>query len=56
MDLHQLNYFQVLAKIGNVSRAAEELVLSQSALSRSISRLEENSEFPYLNGKVVVWC
>lgn len=41
MDWHQLKYFQTLANICNFSKAADELVLSQSALSRSISRLEE---------------
>lgn len=51
MDWHQLNYFQALAKIGNFSKAAEELVLSQSALSRSISRLEEELGVPLFERK-----
>lgn len=41
MDLHQLKNFTVLAEVGNFTRAAEQLHLSQSALSRSIQRLEE---------------
>jgi len=41
MDLHQLKYFQALANIGSVTKAAIELSLSQPALSRSVSRLEE---------------
>ena len=51
MDWHQLNYFQTLAGIGNFSKAAEELVLSQSALSRSISRLEEEIGVPLFERK-----
>lgn len=41
MDLDQLRYFLRVAELGNFTRAAEELRLSQPALSRSIQRLEE---------------
>lgn len=40
-DLHVLEHFVVLARTKNFTRAAEELHLSQSALSRSIQKLEE---------------
>ncbi len=40
-DLHVLEQFVVLARTRNFTRAAEELHVSQSALSRSIQRLEE---------------
>jgi len=40
-ELHVLEQFVVLARTKNFTRAAEELHLSQSALSRSIQRLEE---------------
>lgn len=51
MDLHQLKYFQTLADIQNFTKAADELVLSQSALSRSILRLEEELGIPLFERK-----
>lgn len=41
MELHQLRYFVQVAKLGSVSQAAETLHVSQPALSRSITKLEE---------------
>lgn len=41
MEWQQLEYFQTLARIQHVTRAAEHMSLSQPALSRSIARLEE---------------
>lgn len=41
MELDQLRYFLQLAERGNFTRAAEDLMISQPALSRSIQRLEE---------------
>lgn len=46
MDIQQLINFQVLARIENVTRAAQELSLTQSALSKSIARLESEMEVP----------
>lgn len=40
MELNQLRYFQVVAKHQNMTRAAEELHISQSSLSKTISTLE----------------
>ena len=40
MDLAQLKQFEAIARLGTVSAAAEELHLSQPAVSRSIGRLE----------------
>lgn len=51
MDWHQLHYFQTLARYNNFSKAAEELILSQSALSRSISRLEKEIGVPLFERK-----
>jgi DNA-binding transcriptional LysR family regulator len=42
MDLLQLRYFQAVAKSEHMSRAAEELHISQPSLSKAISRLEED--------------
>ncbi len=42
MDLMQLNYFVVVAKYESISLAAQELHISQPALSQSIARLEDS--------------
>jgi LysR family transcriptional regulator, transcription activator of glutamate synthase operon len=51
MDAHQLKYFQTLSSICSFTKAADELTLSQSALSRSISRLEEELGVPLFERK-----
>ncbi|MFD2332857.1 LysR family transcriptional regulator [Cohnella sp. GCM10020058] len=40
MQLQQLEFFQCIAKHGNLSRAAQELHIAQPALSKMMSRLE----------------
>ena len=40
MDLLQFRYFDVIARYENISRAAEELRVSQPSLSSSLTRLE----------------
>lgn len=51
MDWHQLKYFQTLASLCSFTKASVELVLSQPALSRSISRLEEEMGVPLFERK-----
>ncbi|KHD86597.1 LysR family transcriptional regulator [Heyndrickxia ginsengihumi] len=41
MEWHQIQYFQMVAKTQHITRAAEQLSISQPALSRSIAKLEE---------------
>ncbi len=41
MDLLQLRYFQVVARVEHVTKAAEELFISQPSLSKTIRRLEK---------------
>ena len=41
MDIRILSYFLEVAKSGNISRAAENLHMSQPPLSRSMQLLEE---------------
>ena len=46
MDLLQLRYFQVLARVGHVTKAAEELSIAQPSLSKTIRRLEKEIGVP----------
>lgn len=41
MDWHQIIYFQTVAQVQHITRAAKQLSITQPALSRSISKLEE---------------
>lgn len=56
MELTQLRYFQVAAYHEHISRAAEELNISQPALSTMISRLEKELGLPLFdhNGRSIV--
>lgn len=51
VDLDQLRQFLTVARVGNITRAAEELTISQPALSRSIQRLEQEFGQPLLERK-----
>jgi LysR family transcriptional regulator, hydrogen peroxide-inducible genes activator len=51
MELDQLRYFLRVAERGNFTRAAEDLALSQPALSRSIQKLEEELGQPVFERK-----
>ncbi|MGC4018548.1 MAG: LysR substrate-binding domain-containing protein [Muricomes sp.] len=46
MDLLQLKYFQVVARLGNVTHAAKELHVAQPSVSKTIARLEESLGVP----------
>lgn len=48
MELDQLRYFLQVADTNSITRAAEMLLISQPALSRSIQRLEEEFGVPLL--------
>lgn len=41
MDIEQLEYIVEIAKSGSFSAAAHQLHITQSALSQSVSKLEE---------------
>ncbi|WP_053985074.1 LysR family transcriptional regulator [Niameybacter massiliensis] len=46
MNLQQLEYFKVIAKTQNFTAAAHILLITQPALSKTISKLEEELEVP----------
>lgn len=57
MELTQLKYFQTVARLGNVSKAAQALYITQPNLSKSISRLEDELGVPlfeHRKGKIVL--
>ncbi|MCE5285245.1 MAG: LysR family transcriptional regulator [Pelosinus sp.] len=56
MEWHQLESFRMVAKLQHITKAAEQLSISQPALSRSICRLEEELGFPLFKrqGKSVI--
>ncbi len=41
MELYQLEYFRILCKYGNFTSAAEELMVTQPAVSMAVKKLEE---------------
>ncbi|MFE4145118.1 LysR family transcriptional regulator [Peribacillus sp. YIM B13472] len=47
MEWQQFEYFQTLARMQHVTRAAEALSITQSALSRSIARFEDEIGVPF---------
>lgn len=51
MELDQLRYFLQVAQRGNFTRAAQDLMISQPALSRSILKLEEELGQPVFERK-----
>lgn len=46
MELHQLRYFQMVARLGHMTQAAEILHVAQPSLSRSIALLEQEIGVP----------
>lgn len=56
MNIYQMRYFVTAAQLQNVSKAAELLHLSQSSLSKSISRMEAELGMPLFerNGKKIL--
>jgi LysR family transcriptional activator of glutamate synthase operon len=55
MELQQLRYFREVAKREHVTRAAKKLFVSQSAVSRAVTQLEEELGVPlfYRQGRAV---
>ena len=57
MDLTQLRYFETIARLGNLSRAARELFVTQPNLSKSMARLESELNVPLFDrrkGKITL--
>ena len=54
-EIVQLEQLLCIHKCGTVSKAAEELHLSQSAVSRSIQKLESDLQVSFLQGRKIKW-
>lgn len=56
MELLQLQYFEMIARYENISRAAEKLHVSQPSLSSSLLRLERELGYPLFdrNGRKII--
>lgn len=57
MEIAQLRYFAAVACLGNISKAAQELYVTQPNLSKSIVRLEEDIGVPlfeHRKGKILL--
>ena len=52
MELLQLKYFQTVARLEHMTKAAEELHIAQPSLSKTIARLEKDLGVLYLIAKV----
>ncbi len=46
MELLQLKYFQTVARLEHMTKAAEELHIAQPSLSKTIARLEKDLGVP----------
>ena len=55
MEFDQLRYFLQVAERGNFTRAAEDLMVSQPALSRSFRSLRKSWGSRCLNVRRAVW-
>ena len=51
MELNKLYYFHVTAKYQNITKAAEELYISQPALTKTIKAMESEFELPLFQRK-----
>ncbi|MFP5114581.1 LysR family transcriptional regulator [Bacillaceae bacterium C204] len=51
MELLQLQYFQTVARLEHMTKAAEELQIAQPSLSKTIARLEEDLGVPLFDRK-----
>ena len=49
MNFLQLEYFTEVAALGNVTKAAEKLHISQSALSQTIRKLEDEFSISFFH-------
>ncbi|MCD7903874.1 MAG: LysR family transcriptional regulator [Oscillospiraceae bacterium] len=54
MDFYQLDYFRILCKYGNFTKASEELMVTQPTVSMAVKKLEEEFQAELLirDGKV----
>ena len=55
MELQQIKYFRVIARTGNITKAAEQLFVAQPSLSQMLKRLEDEVGIPLFdrNGKKI---
>lgn len=56
MRLEQITYFLRVAEHGNITAAAKSLYISQPALSKQITLLEQEIGLPLFERQARGWC
>ena len=55
MTLLQLRYFKAVCEFHSVTKAADELFISRTAISRSINALEQELDIVFLHTPPQAW-
>lgn len=55
MDFKDLEYFAAIARCGNITRAAQQLYVSQPTLSKFLQKLEGDTALCCFSGRGGVW-
>lgn len=54
--LRAVRAFEAIARLGSISAAAKELMISPSAVSHQLKTLEAFLQMPLTEGRGAIWC